>query len=76
MNQEMVTEIALHFDLRYLFRYPLKPLKIKNLNDSVTNVTENYYPLYKKEEDENIYKELTFCVTSLHPLPQHAPVSR
>ena len=50
----MVTEIALPFDLRYLFRYPLKPLKIKNLNDSVTNVTENYYPLYKKEEDENI----------------------
>ena len=32
-------------------------------------VTENYYPLHKKEEDENIYKELEKPVTSLHSQP-------
>ena len=33
-------------------------------------VTENYYPLHKKEEDENIYKELEKPVTSLHSQPR------
>ena len=44
-----VTEIALPFDLRYLFRYPLKPLKIKNLNDRVTKVTQKTHSYIRKK---------------------------
>ena len=32
-------------------------------------VTKNYNPLHKKEEDENIYREVKKPVTSLHSKP-------
>lgn len=64
-----VTEIALPFDLCYLFRYPLKPLKIKNLNDRVTKVTQKTHSYIRKKMKIYIYRELTFCVTSLLSLP-------
>ena len=37
----------------------------EGLMENCNCVTRNYYPLYKKEEDENIYKELKNPVTSV-----------
>lgn len=50
----------------------VSPQLIENeaLMENCNCVTKNYYPLHKKEEDENIYKELKKHVTSLHPQPR------